>query len=212
MKKTKHPFILQLHYAFQTPTNLYLALEYCPNGDLNYHLSQREVFDEASAKFFVAEVALALEYIHSKKIVYRDLKPENILIDAEGHIKLADFGLAKENVGRLNRAQSFCGSPAYLAPEMLGDDGVTAQSDVYQLGAVLYELLVGMPPFFTTNIKELYKNITTEKLQVPTTLSEESQKILYLMLDKNPKKRITIKKMKDHAFFKEIDWSLLINR
>ena len=91
-------------------------------------------------------------YIHSKKIVYRDLKPENILIDDEGHVKLTDFGLAKENIGSLNSANTFCGSPAYIAPEMLGRDGVTFQSDVYQLGAVLYEMLFGVTPFYTLNI------------------------------------------------------------
>ena len=104
---------------------MYLALEYCPGGDLAAHLRRQLTFDEAAAKFFTAEIALALEYIHSKKIVYRDLKPENILIDDEGHVKLTDFGLAKENIGSLNSANTFCGSPAYIAPEMLGRDGVT---------------------------------------------------------------------------------------
>ena len=104
---------------------MYLALEYCSGGDLAAHLRKKLTFDEETAKFFTAEIALALEYIHSKKIVYRDLKPENILIDDEGHVKLTDFGLAKENIGSLNSANTFCGSPAYIAPEMLGRDGVT---------------------------------------------------------------------------------------
>ena len=110
---------------------MYLALEYCPGRDLMFHITKRGFIDEASARFFVAEITLALEYIHSKKIVYRDLKPENILIDAEGHIKLADFGLAKENVSILNLPQTFCGSPAYLAPEILNNKGSTFQTDIY---------------------------------------------------------------------------------
>ena len=108
-----------------------MVLDYCPNGDLAYHLTKREILDEPEAMFFIAEVVLAIEYIHGLDVIYRDLKPENILIDADGHIKLADFGLAKEGIKGRAKAQSFCGSPAYLAPEMLTDSGVGKPADVY---------------------------------------------------------------------------------
>lgn len=133
-----------------------MILDYCPGGDLAYHLNQRQIFEEKEAKFFIAEVILAMEYLHNLDILYRDLKPENILIDEEGHAKMADFGLAKEGINNNQTAKSFCGSPAYLAPEMLGTKGVGKAADVYQLGAVLYEFLVGLPPYYTENIKKLY--------------------------------------------------------
>lgn len=125
-----------------------------------FHLGVREIFDEVEAKFFIAEVVLAIEHVHSLGVIYRDLKPENILIDERGHVKLADFGLAKEGMnGSRAKAKSFCGSPAYLPPEMLGESGVGKPADIYQMGAVLYEMLVGMPPHYTDNIKKLYSSI-----------------------------------------------------
>lgn len=136
-----------------------MVFDLCEGGDLSFHLEKKEVFSESHAKFFMAETVLAIEYIHSLNVVYRDLKPENILLDVDGHVKLADFGLAKANVHNDRAAKSFCGSPAYLAPEMLTDAGVGKPSDIYQLGAVLYELLLGITPFYTNNIKKLYSNI-----------------------------------------------------
>lgn len=136
-----------------------MVLEYCPNGDLMDHLSERTRFAESVATFYIAETILALEYLHSLDIVYRDLKPENILVDRTGHIKLADFGLAKENVNPLNPAMSFCGSPAYLAPELLTKSGSEKSADVYGLGAILYEFLTGLPPFYSDNLNELFRKI-----------------------------------------------------
>lgn len=124
LKQANHPFVLKMHYAFQTPDNLYLILDYCSGGDLAFHLNKRQIFDENEAKFFIAEVVLAIEYLHGLDIIYRDLKPENILINVDGHVKLADFGLAKEGMNDKMNARSFCGSPAYLAPEMLTNKGV----------------------------------------------------------------------------------------
>ena len=178
LKQSAHPFVLKLHYAFQTPENLYMILDYCSGGDLAFHLNKRQIFEETEAKFFIAEVLLAIEYMHSLNIIYRDLKPENILIDKDGHIKLADFGLAKEGVNEKNAAKSFCGSPAYLAPEMLTNKGVGRQSDIYQIGAVLYELLVGFPPYYTENIKKLYENIKSAKLQIPSYISPAAKDLL----------------------------------
>ena len=130
-----------------------MILDLCPGGDLAYHLGVKEIFEEDEARFFIAVVLLAIEYIHSLNVVYRDLKPENILVCGDGHIKLADFGLAKEGLTKGNsKAKSFCGSPAYLPPEMFSDSGVTKAADIYQMGAVLYEMLIGMPPFYTDNI------------------------------------------------------------
>jgi len=119
-----------MHYSFQTPKYLYMILDLCPGGDLSYHLTKCEIFSEKDAKFFIAEIILAIEYLHSLDIIYRDLKPENILIDSDGHSKLADFGLAKEGIKNSN-AKSFCGSPAYLSPEMLSEFGVGKPADIY---------------------------------------------------------------------------------
>jgi serine/threonine protein kinase len=131
LKAANHPFVLGLHYCFQTPDNLYMVLDYCPGGDLAFHLNKKQMFEENEAKFFIAEVVLAIDYIHSLDVIYRDMKPENILIDGDGHIKLADFGLAKEGIEDKMTAKSFCGSPAYLAPEMLFNKGAGKSADIY---------------------------------------------------------------------------------
>lgn len=141
-----------------------MILDYCSGCDLAYHLNKKQIFDEDESRFFIGEIILAIEYIHSLNVVYRDLKPENILIDGDGHCRLADFGLAKENIGEKDFAKSFCGSPAYLPPEMLNSKGVSKAADIYQIGAVLYEFLVGFPPYYTENIKELYNSIRSARL------------------------------------------------
>lgn len=163
-----------------------------------------------------------MEHVHRKGVLYRDLKPENIMIDADGHIRLGDFGLAKQAgqadpdehgaaAAGKNRmvAQSFCGSPAYLAPEMLSKAGVSASGDVYQIGVVLYEMLVGIPPFYNDNINILYKNISQGKLKIPNYLSKAAKNILLRILTRDPKKRPTIEQVKKDAFFQGINWDYL---
>lgn len=209
LKQADHPFVIKMHYSFQTPDNLYMILDYCPGCDLAYHLNKKQIFEEEEAKFFIAEIILAIEYIHSLDVIYRDLKPENILIDEKGHCRLADFGLAKENIGEKDFAKSFCGSPAYLPPEMLYSKGVSKSADIYQIGAVLYEFLVGFPPYYTENIKELYNSIRSARLQVPKYISREAKDLLNQLLNKRPDKRITIDKVKQHEFFKGLDWEKL---
>jgi serine/threonine protein kinase len=159
-----------------------MVTEYCENGDLSWHLDQLQFLDEKLAKFIAAELILGIEHLHARNILYRDLKPENILLDEDGHIRLADFGLAKDSYDEAMPknivAQSFCGSPAYLAPEMLKQQGVTVAGDVYQIGVVLYEMLVGIPPYYNDNIKQLYHNIEKGKLKLPKYLTTEAKKFL----------------------------------
>lgn len=122
---------------------------------------------------------LAIEHLHSIGVIYRDLKPENILIDSSGYVKLADFGLSKEGMLKAStKAKTFVGSPAYLPPEIFTSAGVTKAADIYQMGAVLYELLVGLPPFYTENIQRLYKSIKNAKLQIPAVVSPEASDLL----------------------------------
>ena len=206
LRYLRHPFIISMSYAFQTPKNLYMVLELCPNGDLMTHLSERSRFAETVAKFYISETILAVEYLHSLDIVYRDLKPENILLDRAGHVRLADFGLAKENVNPLNPAMSFCGSPAYLAPEMLSKSGSEKSADVYGIGAILFELLTGLPPFYSDNIKELFRNIKNGMLQFPKTVRPEAQDLMRKLMNKDPTKRPSISQVKHHVFFRDINW------
>ena len=191
LKNSDCPFILKLHYSFQTPENLYMILDYCPIGDLSYQI-QINLFEEDEAKFYIAELILAIEYLHKRDIIYRDLKPENILIDEDYHIKLADFGLAKENVKNDTPNKTFCGSPQYLSPEMLSKEGTTKSSDIYGIGAILFEMVTGAPPFYSQDVDLMYKNISENNLIFPEIFSEELKDLLRKMLDKDPKKRIGI--------------------
>ena len=215
LKQSNCPFILKLHYSFQTPENLYMILDYCPIGDLSYQI-QLNLMEEDEAKFYIAELILAIEYLHQHDIIYRDLKPENILIDADGHLKLADFGLAKENVSTNAPNKTFCGSPQYLSPEMLSKEGTTKASDIYGIGAILFELISGSPPFYSPDENLMYKNISENKLMFPEFFSEELKDLLKKMLDKDPKNRIGIQNdksdLKNHEFFSDINWEDIMNK
>ena len=174
----KHPFIVSLNYAFQTPEKLFLILDYCSGGDLGFQISRERKFDENRAKIYICEIVLALEELHKRDIIFRDLKPDNIVLDDEGHAMLTDFGLSKEGVYDNVMAKSFCGSLAYLAPEMIKRQGHGKAVDWYLLGVLLYEMLIGMPPYFSPNREQLYQNIQNGKLKLPSYLGTETKNIL----------------------------------
>ena len=209
----RHPFIVELKYAFQTCEKLVLALEYCPGGDLGYHLSREKRFSEERARIYLSEVLLALEELHSNHIIYRDLKPDNVVLDAGGHAKLADFGLAK--ISKTGEARSFCGSVAYLAPELIQRQVYGAQVDWYLLGVLLYEMLVGIPPFFSCNKDLLFENIQKARLKFPKLVSPLAQSLISRLMDRNPKQRLGSngpEEVKQHPFFASIDWRAALNR
>ena len=182
LKKADFPFILQLFFCFQTPRYLYLVIEYCPGNDLGFHLARNVAFTEEQARFYIAELVLAVEYLHQQDIVYRDLKPENILLDTAMHIKLADFGLSKAGIKDDQNAQSFCGSPAYLSPEMVQKKGATRASDIYGIGAILYELVTGTLPFYEEDFDKLYQKIENNPVNMPKHVSAECKDLIEVRL------------------------------
>ena len=145
---TKHPFIVGLHYAFQTAERLYIIMDFCPGGDLGQALRRERRFSEDRARLYLSEILLALEDLHRRDIIFRDLKPDNVVLDAQGHVLLTDFGLSKQGILDNTSAKSFCGSVAYLAPEMLRRSGHGKSVDWYLLGVLFYEMIVGIPPYF----------------------------------------------------------------
>ena len=175
---TNHPFIVKLNFAFQTNHKLFLILDYCPGGDLSKHLQVEKRFTEERARFYLCEILLALEDLHRRDIIFRDLKPDNVVLDEEGHAKLTDFGLSKEGVFDSQCAKSFCGSIAYLAPEMLKKQGHGKAVDWYLLGVLFYEMLVGIPPYFTDQQEEIFRNIENGELKIPNIVSKEASELL----------------------------------
>eukprot|EP00826_Nyctotherus_ovalis_P017326 TRINITY_DN15098_c0_g7_i1.p4 TRINITY_DN15098_c0_g7~~TRINITY_DN15098_c0_g7_i1.p4 ORF type:complete len:177 (-),score=56.65 TRINITY_DN15098_c0_g7_i1:445-975(-) len=147
----RHPFIVNLYCAFQNRTRLFMVMDYCRGGDLGNVIEREGRLCENVTRIYLAEVLLALEELHKREIIYRDLKPDNVVMDAEGHAVLTDFGLSKEGIKATDYTLSFCGSLAYLAPEVLGRSGHGKSVDWYLLGVLLYEMLVGMPPYFDKN-------------------------------------------------------------
>jgi ankyrin repeat protein len=212
-----HPFIIKLYYAFQTNSKLFLILEYCPGGDLSKHLYFEKKFSEPRAKIYICEVLLALENLHKNNIIYRDLKPDNVVLCDDGHCKLTDFGLSKEGVFDGNAAKSFCGSIAYLAPEMLQKKGHGKAVDWYLLGVLLYEMIIGVTPFFSNSKEEIFYNIENEKLVIPDYVSKEAADLIRKLLERNPSKRLgsspsDAEEIKKEAFFKDINWNDVYNK
>ena len=217
-----HPFIVKLHYAFQTSDKLFLILDYCPGGDLGWHLQREKRFSEYRARIYMCEIVLAVEELHRRSILFRDLKPDNVLLDGEGHVRLTDFGLSKENVRENQLAKSFCGSIAYLAPEMLMRAGHGKAVDWYLLGVLMYEMLVGEPPYFSTNKEQLFHNIQRGKLKLPAFVSQEARALLIevsatQLLQRNPAKRLgsgprDAEEIKEHRFFYSVNWDSVARR
>ncbi|XP_048661791.1 ribosomal protein S6 kinase alpha-2 isoform X8 [Marmota marmota marmota] len=217
LAEVNHPFIVKLHYAFQTEGKLYLILDFLRGGDLFTRLSKEVMFTEEDVKFYLAELALALDHLHGLGIIYRDLKPENILLDEEGHIKITDFGLSKEAIDHDKRAYSFCGTIEYMAPEVVNRRGHTQSADWWSFGVLMFEMLTGSLPFQGKDRKETMALILKAKLGMPQFLSSEAQSLLRALFKRNPCNRLGagidgVEEIKRHPFFVTIDWNKLYRK
>uniref|UniRef100_A0A8C8EKJ8 Serine/threonine-protein kinase Sgk1 n=1 Tax=Oncorhynchus tshawytscha TaxID=74940 RepID=A0A8C8EKJ8_ONCTS len=216
LKNVKHPFLVGLHYSFQTTDKLYFVLDFVNGGELFFHLQKERTFPEPRAKFYIAEMASALGYLHSLNIVYRDLKPENILLDFEGHIVLTDFGLCKEGISQAETTSTFCGTPEYLAPEVLRKQPYDNTVDWWCLGSVLYEMLFGLPPFYSRDTHEMYENILHKPLMMRPGASNTAWSLLQALLEKDGTHRLgsrdDFNEIKAHNFFSAIKWDDLEQR
>eukprot|EP00033_Pygsuia_biforma_P002838 GCRY01003132.1.p1 GENE.GCRY01003132.1~~GCRY01003132.1.p1 ORF type:complete len:466 (-),score=125.37 GCRY01003132.1:6-1403(-) len=219
LQHIKSPFIVGLKYAFQSEDKLYLVMDFVNGGELFYHLQRERKFTEERAKFYCAEIILALEHLHQQNIIYRDLKPENVLLNADGHVCLTDFGLCKEGVGINAKAHTFCGTPEYLAPEVIHGDarGYGRAVDWWSLGTLLYEMCVGIPPFYSQNVQEMYKKILHAPLRFPSNLSAECIELLQGLLHRDPAERVgsgvsDAEEVKSYPFFLNLDWAALERR
>jgi p90 ribosomal S6 kinase len=210
----EHPFIVKLHYAFQTAGKLYLILDFLRGGDLFSRLSKEVMFTEEDVKFYLAELALALNHLHSLGIIYRDLKPENVLLDADGHIALTDFGLSKLPLEE-GKAYSFCGTVEYMAPEVVNRKGHSFAADWWSFGVLMFEMLTGSLPFQGSNRRDTMTQILKAKLGMPANLSSEAQSLLRALFKRNPANRLGagpggVEDLKKHEFFATIDFDALL--
>uniref|UniRef100_A0A8C3YQ51 Ribosomal protein S6 kinase n=1 Tax=Catagonus wagneri TaxID=51154 RepID=A0A8C3YQ51_9CETA len=217
LAEVNHPFIVKLHYAFQTEGKLYLILDFLRGGDLFTRLSKEVMFTEEDVKLYLAELALALDHLHGLGIIYRDLKPENILLDEEGHIKITDFGLSKEAIDHDKRAYSFCGTIEYMAPEVVSRRGHTQSADWWSFGVLMFEMLTGSLPFQGKDRKETMALVLKAKLGMPQFLSVEAQSLLRALFKRNPCNRLGagldgVEEIKRHPFFVTIDWNKLYRK
>ncbi|XP_005392556.1 PREDICTED: serine/threonine-protein kinase Sgk2 [Chinchilla lanigera] len=216
LKNVQHPFLVGLRYSFQTPEKLYFVLDYVNGGELFFHLQREHRFLEPRARFYAAEVASAIGYLHSLNIIYRDLKPENILLDCQGHVVLTDFGLCKEGVEPEETTSTFCGTPEYLAPEVLRKEPYDRAVDWWCLGAVVYEMLHGLPPFYSRDVAQMYENILHQPLQIPGGRTVAACDLLKGLLHKDQRQRLGSKadflEIKNHIFFSPINWDDLYHK
>ncbi|KAI6117641.1 kinase-like protein [Pisolithus croceorrhizus] len=214
-RSLESPFLVGLKFSFQTDADLYLVTDFKSGGELFWHLQKETRFSEERARFYVAELVLALEHLHKYNIIYRDLKPENILLDATGHVALCDFGLSKADLRSGELTTTFCGTTEYLAPEVLLDEhGYSKLVDFWSLGVLLFEMCCGWSPFYAEDTQQMYKNICFGKIRFPrNVISEEGKLFVKGLLNRNPKHRLGAERdaaeLKEHPFFASIDWKAL---
>jgi serine/threonine protein kinase len=236
LEKINHPFIVKLHFAFQTDEKLYLVTEFMQGGELFFHLKKEKIFNEEKVKAYVSEIILAIEHLHKNKIIYRDLKPENILLDIDGHIKLTDFGLSKfftisnsnynntslvdnsitsndnDNISNYSdKAFTLCGTPEYLAPEILIGKGYDKSVDWWSLGVLIHEMLIGASPFKRRR-ERLDLSYYTPVI-ISKKISENAKDLILNLLKHEPNERLSdSREIKNHEFFKDVDWERVLMR
>jgi len=208
--------LVNLKFSFQTPKKIYFILDYVNGGELFYHLRKYNKFTEDKVKFYAAEITLALEHLHSIGVIYRDLKPENVLLDSTGHIRLTDFGLSKQGEvsreGLRLRTKTFCGTPEYLAPEVLAGQDYGPEIDWWSLGNIMFELYTGVPPFYCKNQNEMYNRIMHESPIYPEEISTILKDLMTKLLERDPRQRLNGSGVKKHPFFKGIKWNKLVEK
>jgi len=217
LELSQHPFCVTLRFAFQNPKKLYLVMDFYRGGELFNHLQKKRRFKERTARLMIAEITLALGHLHRHGVIYRDLKPENVLIDQEGHIAITDFGLSK-CLKRGEAARTFCGTPEYLAPEVITGVGHDKNVDWWSVGILCYELVIGIPPFYSQNLSEMYHNIKHKPLswrRREKTLSRELMEFVSLLLDRNPRSRLgagteDVNELLSHDFFYSLDFKKVL--
>ena len=215
MVKINSPFIVNIKSAFQDENNLYLVSEFMQGGDMFFHMHDGSIvtFNNEKTKFYMIELVLGLEFLHKNNMVYRDLKPENILLDSRGHIKLTDFGLSKILEDEDDKAYTICGTPQYLAPEVLLKQGYDKAVDWWSLGCVMYEMLVGRLPFPIKRGVRLSMKLYEKKIEYPKGVHKDAKDLINKLLIVDPDLRLGggidgSEKVKNHPYFKGVDWSL----
>ena len=217
MVKINNPFIVNIKFAFQDDTKLYIVSDFMQGGDMFYHLHFNRKFDEERCKFYAIELILGLEFLHKNNMIYRDLKPENILMDSKGHLKISDFGLSKILDSPKDKAYTLCGTPQYLAPEILKNKGYDKNVDWWSLGCFIYEMLTGFLPFYIPKGNKINPKIYEEPLRFPPNVSPNAINLISQLLNVDPKKRLGGGKedasaIKAHPFFKDVEWDKYWNR
>eukprot|EP00041_Stephanoeca_diplocostata_P023403 m.574780 g.574780 ORF g.574780 m.574780 type:complete len:780 (-) comp22283_c0_seq2:640-2979(-) len=211
------PFLTRLHATFQTAAQLYFVMEFVNGGDLMYHIQNQRIFSVPQSQFYAAEILLGLWYLHGNGVIYRDLKLDNVMMDSTGHIKIADFGMCKENMFGAAKTTTFCGTPGYLAPEIINEQPYGASVDFWSLGVLCFEFLVGDSPFEADDDEELFSQILTSKVQYPAKLPPPARAFVDELLNRDPKTRLGCgprgkDDIQKHAFFAGLNWDKLNKR
>ena len=214
LQNLNYPFLVGMVFCFQTQERIYFVMNFIRGGELFKHLCESKYFSEEKTKFYAGIIGLALEYLHTHGIVYRDIKPDNILIDEDGYLKLADFGMAKFLKDK-EKAFSFCGTPEYFAPEIITREGHNHAADWWSYGVLLYEMLFGIPPFYSNNYEKMFDLITESQLRFPRKIivSEDAKDLIRKLLVKDQDLRLGsnegFEAIKNHSFFKGFDFKAL---